>query len=431
MQIYILAGKNYAENNGLNEYDLVAELSEQEDIVFNKRFNDVGYCALKVAADTELLELLKVGNYIYRYDDDMFCKIVATTIDTDVEQGDYLTIDAEDMNNILAGRIVRWDVTYSGTVGGFIKKLITDNIINPLNTDGSLIKSRQIVNFEFDDKNIAEFNETINVAKDTATQDLLQLIITTCKTYNYGFRVSLNIETQKLVFRLIKGKNKATIDSDEYVEFSPNYANIISSQYKEDESNYKNVVYVGYKSANKDDENIYLLSLYEGQDAGAPEPQGAERREFYIDGSNTSREIQYDDLQSLYGIVTKDATNLTYNATIDNNQTVVAKYEISTTDGVSTEKITATDITYLKLIRIVGLNALAERTRTQLFNGKVDTVDTYIYKPAEGELGYNLGDIVFVANEYGIGAPAQITEVTESENADQPYEVEPAYEFIY
>ena len=92
----------------------------------------------------------------------------------------------------------------------------------------------------------------------------------------------------------------------------------------------------------------------------------------------------------------------------------------------STEKITATDYTYLQLIRIVGLNTLAERVKTQEFSGEVDTVDTYKYKQ-----DYTLGDIVYVGNEYGIGAPAQITEVTESENSDQPYTVEPSFEFIY
>ena len=397
MQIYIL-DKNY---------ERIGELSEQEDIVFNKRFNDVGYCALKVACDVEMLELLKAGNYIYRYDDDMLCKIVTATVDTDVEQGDFLTVDAEDMNNVLAGRIVRWDVTYSGTVAGFIKKLITENIINPAQS------LRKIENFVFDDSNLAEFTETINVAKDTATQDLLQLIITACKTYNYGFRVSLDIETRKLVFRLKRGKNKATMESDEYVEFSPNFANIISSQYKEDESNYKNVVYVGYKTTN---DETALLSLHNE----TTEPQGEERREVYVDGTNTSRDITLDELKLLFGSVTKTGT--TYYATINGVSTAVA-----TSEGTgSEEKISATDYTYLLLIRIVGLNTLAERTKTQEFSGAVDTIDTYKYKT-----DYDLGDIIYVENEYGIGAAAQITEVTESENADQPFTVEPKFEFIY
>lgn len=414
MQIYIL-DKNY---------ERIGELSEQEDIVFNKRFNDVGYCALKVAADVEMFNLLRAGNYIFRYDDDMICKIVTPQIDTDVEQGDYLTVDAEDMNNILAGRIVRWDVSFSGLAAEFIKRLIVENIINPAQT------ARKIENFEFDDSNFSEFTETINVAKDTVTKDLLQLVITICKTYNYGFRVSLNIETHKLVFRLIKGKNKATTESEEYVEFSPNFANIISSKYKEDMSNYKNVAYIGYKSNNKDDENVYLLSLFEGE----TEPQGEERREIYVDATNTSREIDIDTLEVIFnGSVKRNPslqgteTNGYYYITVDGVEQKVGTFEMTTDEnGTKTEKITVTDYTYLLLIRATGANKLAEHIKTQEFSGEVDTVDTFKYKT-----DYDLGDIVYVENEYGVGAPAQITEVTESENADSPYTIEPKYEFIY
>lgn len=416
MQIYILN----------KEYEMLAAINEQEDIVFNKRFNDVGYCALKVACDAEMLELLKAGHYIFRFDDDMICKIVKPQLDTDVEQGDYLTVDAEDMNNILAGRIVRWDVAYSGTVAGFIKRLIAENVISPKQSQ------RKIANFVFDDSNFSEFTEKINVPKGTATQDLLQLIVATCKTYNYGFRVSLDIETRQLRFRLIRGKNKATTDSDEYVEFSPNFANIISSHYAEDESNYKNVVYVGYKSADKDDENIYLLSLYEGQDEGKPEPQGEARREVYADATGTSREIDLATLQTIFNgnVKRSPATQGTetegyYYITVSGTEQKVATFEVTTTDGESTEKITVTDYTYFLLIRAAGSNKLAEHIKTQEFDGEVDTVDTYEYKK-----DYDLGDIVKVSNEYGIEAAAQITEVTESENSDTPYTVEPRYEYL-
>lgn len=420
MQLYILD----------SNYELLGEINEQEDIVFNKRFNDVGYCALKTACDADMLALLKRGNYIYRYDDDFFCKIETSEIDTHIEQGDYLTVTAADMNGILAGRIVRWDIVYSGTVAGFIQHLLDDNVINPAQPQ------RKIDNFEFDTSNFDEFTETINVAKDTATQDLLQLIMTTCKTYNYGFRVSFDIQRGKLVFRLIRGKNKATKASAEYVEFSPNFANIISSHYKEDESNFKNIVYVGYKTASGE---TALLSMYSGD----AEPQGEERREVYIDGTNTSRDITLDELSLLFGTVESgDMWRTAYTST-DADGKVTTGYNYYTGESqlvavsvvttkeengeqITEEKITATDYTYLLLIRIIGYNTLAERVRTQEFNGEVDTVNTYEYKT-----DFDLGDIVNVINEYGITAQAQITEVTESENAEQPYTVEPKFEYIY
>lgn len=421
MQIYIL-DKNY---------QMFGVIDEQEDIVFYKHFNDVGYCALKVSCNEEMLNLLRSGNYIYRFDDDMFCRIENPEIETHIEQGNYLTVTATDMNNILAGRIVRWAVVYSGTVAGFIKRLIVENIINPAQA------ARKISNFEFDDSNFAEFTEKINVGKDTAAQDLLQLVMATCKAYNYGFRVSFNINTRKLVFRLLRGANKAKTTSAEYVEFSPNFSNIISSHYKENESNYKNIAYVGYKSANKDDENIYLLSIHNE----ASEPQGEARREIYVDGSSTSRDITVEELRALFGTVTKESFTTTeegstkeiiastYFAVISGSKTAVAtsvQDVVAEGEEAAEEKITATDYTYLLLIRNIGKNALAEHTKAQEFSGEVDTIDTYEYKK-----DYNLGDIVKVKNEYGIEAEAQITEVTESESADSAYTVEPKFEYIY
>ena len=254
----------------------------------------------------------------------------------------------------------------------------------------------------------------------------------TCKSFNYGFRVSLDIEARRLVFRLIRGKNKSTVDGEEYVEFSPNFANIISSHYAEDESNYKNVVYVGYKSADKDDENIYLLTLYEGQEQGKTEPQGEERREVYVDATGTSRDIDIDTLQEIFNgnVKRSPATQGTeangyYYITVGGSEQKVATFEVSTTDGESTEKITVTDYTYFLLIRATGKSKLAEHKKTQEFNGEVDTIDTYKYK-----IDYDLGDIVKVSNEYGIEAAAQIAEVTESENSDTPYTVEPRFEFL-
>ena len=393
MRLYIL-DKNY---------QIIGLVDESESVLWNKKYNDIGECEIYIPCQETYLALLEIGNYVYRYDDDMFCKIQSVEIQTNVEQGDYIVATATDICSILAGRIVRWQIVYSGTVAGFIQKAITDSVINPEQAQ------RKIPNFEFDSSNFSELTETINVS--AFTEDLLQLVLTTCKTYNYGFRLSYNIDSQKLVFRLYKGKNKATPESEQYVEFSPTFSNILSSNYKEDIGNYKNVVYVGYKNTA---EETHLLSLYNGDN----EPQGEERRELYVDGTGTSRSITFEELQQLFPSVTKSET--TYYITEDGEQVAVATSEGEGED----ERITVTDYTYLLLIRAVGQNALAERTRTQEFSGDVDTLDSYEYK-----VDYDNGDFVKVKNEYGIEAIAQITEILEAEDNENGYTVEPKFEY--
>lgn len=423
MQIYVLN----------TEYEIVGMVDEYESVLWQKKYNDAGEAEIYLPASAEMILLLQKGYYLYRFDDDMFCEIEKVKIETDVENGDYLIATAADICKRLSGRIVRGQVNsagvtppvvYSGNVAEFIKKLIMDNVINPPeSTDPTRDQtSRKIGNLIFDDSNFAELTDTIETS--VIAEDLLQLIISTCKTYNYGFRVSYNINTQKLVFRLYNGKNKATTQSDEYVEFSPAFANILSSEFEIDASAYKNVAYVGYKTT---DEEFALLSLFNGD----TEPQGEKRKEIYVDGTGTSRSIAIDELQAIFNYnVKRNPTSggeTGYYYVINGvAEEKVATFEASTnSEGEYEEKITLTDYTYLLLIRAIGKNALAENVETQSFNGEVDTIDTYEYKT-----DYDLGDTVKVINEYGVEAEAQITEIMESDDTDNGYAVEPQFEYL-
>lgn len=407
MQVYILN----------SQYETVGMIDEAESVLWNKKYNDAGYCEIYVPCSAEMFSLLARGNYVFRFDDDMFCKIETPEIETDVENGDYIISTANDIaKTILSGRIVRWNIVYSGTVLGFVEKLLNDNVINPAQ------EQRKIANFslyQMTAEERAQFSETIEVS--AFTDDLYALIQTTCKTYNYGFRVFYNMETKRLVFRLFKGRNKASADGVEYVEFSPTFSNILSSHYKEDESNYKNVAYVSYKAA---DESIYLLSVYDGMDDGLPEPTGEARREISVDGTGTSRDISYDELLQMFPSVTKDTVENEdgkFTSTYSSGGEIVA-----TSEGLSDEeKITVSDSTYLLLIRALGNNALAEHKQTQEFEGAVDTIDTYQYKT-----DYDIGDIVKVKNEYGIEADARIVEIMESDDSEDGYSVEPVFEYL-
>lgn len=403
MQVYILAGEKYAEANDCLQFDPIGVIDDAESILWNPKYNDVGECEIYIPCTEEYVSLLRRGNYVYRFDEDMFCKIEDFEIQTDVENGDYIIATAKDICNILAGRIVRWQIVFSGTLGQFIQKVLNDNVINP---DQS---HRAISHFTFDNSNLAEFNEKVEVS--AFTDDLLQLILTTCKTYSIGFRVSFNIETRKLVFRLYKGENKASPMGEEYIEFSPRFANILSSHYKEEEGNYKNVVYVGYKSANKDDETIYLFSYPDNE----YDIKGELRREMYVDGTGTSREITYEELKQMFPNVVKNASDY-----------YSGEEKVATSEGTGEdEKITVTDFTYMKLIRRLAQDALADQVMIQSFEGDVDTVASYTYK-----VDYNLGDIVKVINEYGIEAEARITEIMESDDAENGFSVEPKFEYL-
>lgn len=388
MEIYIL-----------NElFEKIGYIDHADSTLWIPRYNDVGECEIYIQCDEYNLSLLQKGYYIHRENEDMLCQIKQVQIETSIENGDYIIAVGEDMLGILSDRCVKQEITYSGTVFGFIKKLIEDNVINPTET------VRKINNIRFDSDNESEFTETITA--NAFKEDLLELIKKTCKTYNYGIKTKYHYDTKTLHVRLYKGENKATVESDTYVEFSPTFSNIISSNYSEDDTNYKNVCYIGYKG---EDEKTHLLTLYEG----GKEPSGGQRKEIYVDGSGASRDITVEELEAIYPTGLTTAANGTWYY----NGTPVAK-----TNG---DKVTVTDYTYLIIIRKLGLETLAERVKTKEFKGNVDVINTYEYKT-----DYNLGDIVKVINEYGIEAEARITEIVESEDNDNGYAIEPKFEYI-
>ena len=390
MQIYVLNP----------DYEVIGFIDEADSVVWHKKYNDVGEAEIYLPCDGNMLALLEHGNYLYRYDDDMFCKIETVEITTDTEQGDYITATAADMCKILSGRIIWDNFTYSGTVGGFLKKVLKENVIN------STQAVRNIPNFTLDESSIDSITDEIT--HTTKSEDILQLIITTCKARNLGFRVSYEKDIERIVFRVFRGKNKATTESEEYVEFSPQFSNIISSKYKTDESNHKTFAVVGAKDS---DESLMYVTVY----AGNEEPQGEARKEFYIDATSTSRDIAVDELLQMFPSAT--LTGTTYNITLSGVQIPVA-----TVNG---DKVTVTDFAFEKMLETIGYNALVERKQTQSFTGEVDTIDTYEYKT-----DYDLGDVVKVINEYGIEAAAQITEVWETDDNENGYTVEPTFEYL-
>lgn len=397
-----------------SSYAQIGVITEAESVLWQKKYSDKGECEICVECSPQMIELLKQGHYIYRYDDDMLCKIETAEIKTDEEKGDQLIVTAPDICIILAGRIIRWQTVYSGTVAGYIQKLLNDNVINPQQPQ------RKIANFTIDTSNFSQLTATIEVSAHT--DDLLQAITAACKGANYGFRIAFNKEAGQLVFRLIQGKNKAIASANPYVEFSPSYSNILTTHYKNDASNRKNLVYVGYKNAAGD---VLLLSLHNE----AAEPTGESRREIYVDGTGTSRDISLAELQQMFPNLTEVCVTINekkyknYYTNVNGADELVAVGTKETEEA--EEKITVTDYCYIILIRNIGEKALTEHVVTEEFSGEVDTQDTYVYKQ-----DYDLGDIVKVANEYGISAEARIVEVMESEDSDSGYVVEPNFEYL-
>lgn len=206
---------------------------------------------------------------------------------------------------------------------------------------------------------------TETISKQITGDNLLEAISAICDTYGYGFRVVLN-DSRQYEFQVYRGVDRSESQSAvPRVAFTPDYDNITSSEYGWDESNYANVALV------------------------AGEGEGLARRQTAV--GDTSGLNRYE--------VYVDARN------------------ISSNDG----EITEAD--YINQLREQGVETLAERAIVETFSGEIIPGQTYQYG-----VDYFLGDIVTVANEYGIRNDVRIVEIIESED-ETGYKIIPTFEY--
>ena len=358
MELYILNDK----------FQEIACIDEFESVLWTKFFRDVGYCEIHTLFDTELWDLLKIGYYITRKDDNMACIITKKSIETDVENGDYLTVYAVDVKSILNRRIVWNDINVKDvSISTFIHTVLNENVKSPTMSD------RAIPNFTIDLSGSSDFNKYSNITYSTNKDNVLKLITDLCTDYNIGFQVTL--KDGKFIFKLLDRIIKYDTSKNNYVEFSPEFSNILSSNYEETDESYKNVCLIGgEKKDNNQEFATYPQTI---------SPRGLERREIYNDSG----------LSKTY----KDESGV---------------------------EQTYTDEEYKKLLLDNGRVVLSNNSFNESFTGEVDIIDTYTYKK-----DYNIGDMVVVRNNYGISTIATISSVMESEDIENKYQVEPHFEY--
>ena len=356
MQLYILD----------TNYDIVGLIDEYESVLWQKKFNDSGECEIYAPLTDDLVSLLQRGFYILRYDDDMFCKINDIQFDNNVEQGDYIICTAQDICKVMFGRIISRQIVFTGKVTDYVELLLNENIINAE-------ESRKIPNFIIDKSNFDEITDSV---EDTAYgEDVLQVIVRACKYANLGFRVSYNVVDRVFVFRLYKGKNKASIDGEEYVEFSSRFQNMISSKYRVTDANYKNVACVNYASENSEIKTLYV---YIGD-----EPTGEERREVFVDGTGLSRAITYEELVAMFPNIVKNEQKNTYDAGVGGIAVATFEVESSETITLYPEEVSHEELVELfsKVTYTILKGAFAEIKKKKVQVADFDLVnmpDTYL-----------------------------------------------------
>lgn len=344
-------------------FEPFAIIDTYNSLIWTDRYNECGDFELFTAMSMDLLNVIKQDYYIRRPDSDHVMIIEKIEIDTDVEDGNTITITGRSLESLLDRRIVWNETSLSGSFQDGIEKLLNENVISPSN------ESRKIPNFKME-KSEDQAIANLTIEAQYKGDNLYDILQTLCTERNIGFKVVLS-DTNELVFSLYSGTDRSYDQTDNpYVIFSPNYDNLISSNYIESKSSFKNVTLVSAEdSDNRPEEEGAEAPLVE---TAVGNVSGLARRETFTDYGSISRTVTEGDQEKT----------------------------------LSDSEITA-------MLRQRGKETLAENASILSFEGEAETSTMFKY----GE-DFTIGDIVQVEDHYGHESRARVIELVLSDATD-------------
>jgi hypothetical protein len=241
-------------------------------VIWIKRFNDAGAFELYIRADADLLKLFSENEiYIARPDSDAVMIAENVNLDTDDENGDYLTITGRSAESLLGRRIIPSQSTFQNqTAENVVRSLITANVIDPSDA------RRKIDCIKLG----ASKGYTTRIDKQVTGKNLLETISDVCKEQKYGFEFTF--ANNEFTFNLYTGVDRSYNQSENtFVVFSPAFENLGNTQYSKDKTTLYNSVYVAGEGEGTARVIINAQQLPTAK-------TGLELRELWTDARNTS-----------------------------------------------------------------------------------------------------------------------------------------------
>lgn len=222
----------------INENTLEREnaIDVTKSIIWNNRYYSPGDFEIYMQATAEAIESLKIGRWIVRADNEENAMVIESVqVQTDSEEGDYITIKGRCLKSILYRRIVWNQTNISGKLERGIDRLLQDNAINPTNP------KRKLPFLE----NGNEISTNIMIECQYTGDNLGEVVESLCTTNKIGWDILLSLEEKKAYFILYEGTDRSyNQEVVPWIVFADDYENLATSDHLVDKSGYKNVVKV-------------------------------------------------------------------------------------------------------------------------------------------------------------------------------------------
>ena len=363
-------------------FETIGIVDTAKSIIWHKKYYGVGDFEIYAQATQAHVNLLQLGNYITRLNDDEIGIIEKTEITHNPQDGMMIVASGRFAKSILDRRIIytlsgsqNSATILTGNVESAARALVANNATACTFNTKRNIPSLRLGSHSGSTKIIVD--ESGNPAKKQVTNDnLLSYTDALLQEYEMSAKIVLSNDETKLEYVGFEGidRSKDNASGIDSVIFSSDFDNLTNSDYSSSDTNIRNMALIGGEGEGLD-------RFYSSIESDAI---GLARREIFINGSQIQK--KYTDEQD-------------------------GEQEYS-------------DEEYAKLLDSLGKLELAQHIQIESFSGTINTAsEIFVFG-----IDYSLGDIVTIQNnEIGVYANVRIVETTEVQD-ENGYSVSLNYE---
>lgn len=347
---------------------VIGIIDAAESIIWEQQYYDTGTFEVYCRATILNQQLLQIGNFVTRTDNENIGIIESVEIKFEAENGLMITASGRFAKSILDRRLIYnisghtiYPIVFSGNLETAVRNLVSSNIINATDSSRNInfIELGAVAGIT----DIITSNTGESADKQTSYANLLSYTDNLLREYHHGAKMILNESTKKLQYAVYTGMNRSNgnTDGNNPIVFSQDFDNLISSDYQTSNMEWKNAALIGGQGEGT--ERFCVLMADSTQ-------TGINRREVFIDSSSQSK-------------------------TYKNN---------------SDQEVEYTDAEYTQLLITDAMQKISEFKEIESFSGEIDITNS-IYK---FNRDFFLGDLVTIQdNQIGVYQTVRIIKATE------------------
>lgn len=266
-------------NSNAISITLEAVCDSFSSLLWDVQCYDCGQFEIYIAANPRNLTVFQIGRIVGRDDDKQHYGIIEKVeLNTDAENGDYLTITGRFLMSLLSKRIIYPTLSFTAltTYGEMVQKAIQQNCL--------LSGVRLLPSLQLGEITGACWSQKARL--QVSYQNLMVWIYKICEltggTANIRLQeVSVNSGQYKMLFDLSQGTDRSIMQEEyPYLVFSDSYNNLLAFSYALDASAHTNTAYVfGAGEGNARKRTLHFPDA---------EPVLLERNEIYVDAKDIS-----------------------------------------------------------------------------------------------------------------------------------------------